>query len=56
MAVSAGVKMVINTDSHDVWQMGLMKYGISTARRGWATKNDILNTLSYNKFSDWLTK
>jgi DNA polymerase (family X) len=55
-AVNAGVKMVINTDSHAVWQMDLEKYGVSMARRGWATKNDILNTLSYNEFLDWLQK
>jgi DNA polymerase (family 10) len=48
--------MVIDTDSHANWQMELMKYGVSMARRGWATKNDILNTLSYNEFSDWLKK
>lgn len=56
LAVDTGVKMVINTDSHAVWQMTLMKYGVSMARRGWATKNDILNTLSYNEFLDWLQK
>jgi len=56
LAVEAKVKMVINTDSHAVWQMILMKYGVSMARRGWATKNDILNTLSYNEFSDWIQK
>jgi DNA polymerase (family 10) len=54
LAVSAGVKMVIDTDSHAVWQMTLMKYGVSLARRGWATKNDILNTLSYNELLDWI--
>lgn len=56
MAVEAKVKMVINTDSHAVSQMELMKYGIAMARRGWATKDDILNTLSYNEFSEWLRK
>jgi len=56
LAVNAGVKMVINTDSHAVWQMELMRYGVSIARRGWSTKNDILNTLSYNDFLDWLRK
>ena len=56
LAVSAGVKMVIDTDSHAIWQMGLMKYGVAMARRGWATNNDILNTLSYNEFLEWLRK
>lgn len=56
LAVNAGVKMVINTDSHATWQMDMMRYGVSMARRGWATRNDILNTLSYNEFSTWLNK
>jgi DNA polymerase (family 10) len=55
-AIAAGVKMVIDTDSHAIGQMTLMKYGIFMARRGWATKNDILNTLSYNEFLEWLKK
>lgn len=53
-AVSKGVKLVINTDSHSVDQMELMKYGISVARRGWAEKHDILNTWEYNKIEKWI--
>jgi len=49
-AVKNGVKMIICTDSHQVDHMDLMKYGVSVARRGWATKNDIVNTMSYNQF------
>ncbi len=56
LAGESGVKMVINTDSHVAAQMELMRYGVSVARRGFATKHDILNTLSYNNFIDWLKK
>ncbi len=56
MAVSSDVKMVIDTDSHAKDQMYLQKYGVAMAKRGWATKSDILNTLSYNKFLEWLRK
>lgn len=56
VAKKAGVKMVIDTDSHDVSQMELMRYGVSVARRGWATKDDIFNTMPYNKFKEWLLK
>jgi DNA polymerase (family 10) len=48
-AVKNGVKMVISTDSHAVEQMDLVSYGVSMARRGWAQKEDILNTLSCDK-------
>ena len=55
-AVKNNVKMVIDSDSHAVDQMEMQKYGIFMARRGWAQKSDILNTLSYNEFSQWLKK
>jgi DNA polymerase (family 10) len=55
-AVEIGVKLFINTDSHAVSQMDLMKYGISVARRGWATKDDILNSQEYNKLNEWFKK
>lgn len=45
-AKNEGVKMIINTDSHQKEQMNLMEYGIFQARRGWAEKEDIINTNS----------
>lgn len=53
-AVRHGVRLVIDTDSHEVSQMDLMKYGVSVARRGWAEKSDIINTLPYKEFVAWL--
>ena len=53
-AVKYGVKLAINTDSHSLTEMNLMKYGVAMARRGWAQKSDIINTLSYNEFITWL--
>jgi len=43
-AKEAGVKMVINTDSHEKDQLKFMELGIAQARRGWAEKKDIINT------------
>ncbi len=51
-----GVKFVINTDSHSKDQMDLIKYGVFVARRGWLTKDDIINTQEYNNISLWLRK
>jgi len=53
-AIKNGVKLIINTDAHQVNQMDLMFYGLTVARRGWAKKNDIINTLSYGEFKKWL--
>jgi len=55
-AVKKGLKCVINTDAHAVGHMDLMRYGVSVARRGWATKRDIVNTMDYNDFKKWLMK
>ncbi|MBI5614475.1 hypothetical protein HY947_06120 [Candidatus Gottesmanbacteria bacterium] len=50
-----GVKFVINTDSHDLIRMEMMKYGLAVARRGWCTKHDILNSHKYPEFAAWLS-
>jgi len=55
-AKEMGVKFVIDTDTHDVIHMNNMLYGVSVARRGWCTKEDILNTLPFEKFYKWLTQ
>ncbi len=49
-AKELGVKMIINTDSHHKEQLDLMRFGVWNARRGWAEKNDIVNTLSVEDF------
>ena len=42
-AIEKGVKLVINTDAHQKEQLQFIRFGISQARRGWATKDDIIN-------------
>lgn len=44
-AKKAGVKFTIGTDAHSIEELWMMILGVGTARRGWLTKNDILNTL-----------
>jgi DNA polymerase (family 10) len=48
-AKEMGVKMVIDTDAHHVDQMRFIEFGIAQARRGWAEKEDIINTQPLNK-------
>ena len=43
-AKEMGVKMIINADAHHIDQMRFIEFGIAQARRGWITKNDIINT------------
>jgi DNA polymerase (family 10) len=44
MAVEAGVKLAIDTDAHSRPALDYMRFGVKTARRGWATAADVVNT------------
>jgi DNA polymerase (family X) len=46
MAVENNVKLVIDSDAHHPLHYAFLIFGIGQARRGWAKKCDILNTLS----------
>ena len=48
-AKEVGVKMVINTDSHHKDRLRFIEFGIAQARRGWAEKEDIINTQPLEK-------
>ncbi len=54
MAKKYKVKFVISTDSHHVDQLNNMLYGVVTARRGWATKKDIINALNVSNLLKYL--
>jgi DNA polymerase (family 10) len=44
-AKELGVKFSIGTDAHSAQQLEMMQFGLGVARRGWCTKDDILNAL-----------
>jgi DNA polymerase (family 10) len=50
MCKERGVKVVISTDSHLAANLAYIRYGVTTARRGWLTKADVLNTLGPEAF------
>jgi len=43
-ALRAGVEIVCSTDAHSVAGLGNMTLAVATARRGWATAADVVNT------------
>lgn len=55
-AVALGVKMIINTDSHHQNQLRFINFGIAQARRGWATKKDIINSWKLEKLQSFFKK
>jgi DNA polymerase (family 10) len=54
MAVKKGVKLVIDSDAHHPIHYAFLTFGIAQARRGWATQQDILNTLPVDRMLEAL--
>ena len=48
-AIDTGVKLALGTDAHHPDHLWFMRYGILTARRGWAEAKDVINTLPLDK-------
>jgi DNA polymerase (family X) len=44
-AITAGVRLTCSTDAHSIAGLDNMEFSVATARRGWATARDVLNTL-----------
>jgi DNA polymerase (family X) len=53
-AVSAGVRITIDTDAHDERALAYMKYGVSQARRAWVEKGGVINCLPLAEFERFL--
>jgi DNA polymerase (family 10) len=49
-AKARGAKFVISTDSHHPKHLPNMRYGVTTARRGWLEKADVVNALPLAEF------
>jgi DNA polymerase (family 10) len=47
LAKELGCKVVIDTDSHRIRELDLMRYGVEQARRGGLEPQDVLNTLPF---------
>ncbi|TSC96118.1 MAG: DNA polymerase (family X) [Parcubacteria group bacterium Athens1014_26] len=52
--VDGGVKMAIDSDAHSVNHFAYLEFGIAQARRGWATKNDVINAWPLEKMLKFL--
>jgi DNA polymerase (family 10) len=52
-ALKRGVRLAINSDAHHPGGLDSLYYGLATARRGWATSSDVLNTLNLDELRAW---
>jgi len=49
MAIERGVKVSIGTDAHNKSHLKFYELGIAVARRGWARREDVINTYDVEK-------
>jgi len=45
-AQEMGIKLSINTDTHQLYQLDMIKLGVGVARRAWLQPEDVINTYS----------
>ena len=48
-AREAGLKLVIDSDGHQVAALGYVELGVGQARRAWLTKDDVVNTRTWKQ-------
>ena len=53
-AVEAGATIAVNTDAHAPRELDNARYGVHTARRGWAETSNVLNARSLNGLRSFL--
>jgi DNA polymerase (family 10) len=53
-AIEAGATIVIDTDAHAASNLSFARFGVHTARRGWAEADDVLNTRDADVVADFL--
>jgi DNA polymerase (family 10) len=55
-ARDAGVKFAIDSDAHSTGHLAYLRYGVGTARRGWLTAGDVINTWPLDRLRAFLRK
>jgi len=53
-AKELGVRISINPDAHAVEGLGVVPFGVGIARKGWLSKEDVLNTMPLARITSWL--
>ena len=52
MAKKAGVLLAVNTDAHGIRQLAHRQSGLNVARRGWLTKDEVINTYTVEELRE----
>jgi len=48
-AREAGLKLVVNSDGHEIGAQAYLEFGVGQARRAWLTKADVVNTRTWKQ-------
>lgn len=51
-----GIRFCISTDAHHTSELAFADYGVGLARRGWLTKNDVINTGTFAGLRKYLPR
>jgi DNA polymerase (family X) len=51
-----GVRFAVDSDAHAVGHLGVMRFGVATAQRGWLTRDDVINAWTPAKLERFLRK
>lgn len=54
VTLGADAPIAINTDAHSGAELAYVRYGVHTARRGWAEAGDVINTMSASELFEWV--
>jgi DNA polymerase (family X) len=55
-AKEAGLRLVVNSDAHQILAQSYVELGIGQARRGWLTKDDVANTRTWKQLEKLLRR
>lgn len=50
-ARARGIRFVLSTDAHSTSQLAYIRYSVSVARKGWLTRDEVLNTRGPEEFA-----
>ena len=50
LARNRGIKFIVSTDAHSLGGLSNLAFGVSMARRGWLSREEVLNTLNTEDF------
>lgn len=55
-SINKGVRISLGTDTHNEKEFSHMRFGINVARRGWCSKQYILNSRSKREILEWASR